>query len=100
MKRYPDCQMDQSRCEACSLSSYGKDCCGAPANLLLYLRKQRGWTRAQAAKQTGVNQRQLQRIETGEADMGNVTLRNAIKIADAYGVNDLRDLIMRDDIDG
>ena len=56
------------------------------------LRLSAGMSRAQLSAASDVNARQIQRIENGEGDMANVTLGNAIKIADALGV-DVRDLI-------
>lgn len=41
---------------------------------------------------SGVNLRQIQRVELGEAEAGNLTAKNLIVIADALGV-DPRDLI-------
>lgn len=51
-----------------------------------------GMTQAQLAEASGVNSRQIQRIENGEAEMSNITLVNAIKISDALGV-DAKELI-------
>ena len=56
------------------------------------LRLSAGMSRAQLSAASDVNARQIQRIENGEGDMANVTLGNAIKIADALGV-DVRELI-------
>ena len=44
------------------------------------------------AEASGVNIRQIQRVELGEAETGNLTARNLIAIADALGV-DVRSLI-------
>ena len=41
---------------------------------------------------SGVNARQIQRIEQGEGKMGNVTLTNALALADALDV-DVRELL-------
>lgn len=51
------------------------------------LRKERGLTQVQLAELSGVNSRQIQRVENGESDMGNVTLRNALALAKALGVS-------------
>lgn len=51
-----------------------------------------GMTQTQLADASGVHSRQIQRIENGEATMANITLSNALKIADALGV-DVKDLI-------
>ena len=47
----------------------------------------KGITQKQLADNSGVNIRQIQRIESGGSDMGNVTLKNAVAIADALGVD-------------
>ena len=51
-----------------------------------------GLTQQQLAKLSGVNPRQIQRVELGESDAGNLTARNLLAIADALGV-DPRELI-------
>ena len=55
-------------------------------------RQNSGMTQKQLADASGVNIRQIQRIENGEGDMSNVTLGNAVKLADALGV-DVKDLL-------
>ena len=44
------------------------------------------------AEASGVNIRQIQRVELGEAEAGNLAAKNLISIADALGV-DVRSLI-------
>ena len=56
------------------------------------LRIAKNMTQKQLAAGSGVNIRQIQRVENGDSDMSNITLGNAIKMADALGV-DVRDLI-------
>lgn len=51
-----------------------------------------GLTQQQLANMSGVNVRQIQRIEDGSSDAGNMTAKNLIAIADAIGV-DIRALI-------
>ena len=51
------------------------------------LRKERGLTQIQLAQMSGVNSRQIQRIENSESDIENVTLRNALALAKALGVS-------------
>lgn len=55
-------------------------------------RKAAGLTQAALAEKAGVNIRQIQKVESGEAAPGNMTARNLLSIADALGV-DVRDLI-------
>ena len=59
---------------------------------LLYYRLKAGLTQSELAKKSGVNIRQIQRVELGEAEAGNLTAKNLIAIADALGV-DVRSLI-------
>lgn len=55
-------------------------------------RKAAGFTQQELADRSGINVRQIQRIENGEAQIGNITLVNAIKLADSLGIH-VRDLI-------
>lgn len=56
------------------------------------LRTAAGLTRAQLAERSGVNARQIQRVENGESAAGNMTLRNALALADALHT-DVRELL-------
>lgn len=51
------------------------------------LRTAKNMTQKQLADGSGVNIRQIQRVENGDSDMSNITLGNAIKLADALGVD-------------
>ena len=62
-----------------------------PVNRLAYLRTCAGLTQQAIADASHVNIRQIQRVESGESEAGNLTLRNAVAIADALGA-DVRDL--------
>lgn len=55
-------------------------------------RVQAGLTQQQLADASGVNMRQIRRVEIGEAEAGNLTARNLLALADALGV-EVRDLI-------
>lgn len=46
-----------------------------------------GLTQMELAEKSGVNSRQIQRIEIGESDAGNLTSRNLLALADALGVD-------------
>ena len=50
------------------------------------LRAAAGLTQAQLAEAAGINVRQIQKIESGEISLVNVTLGNALKLAQALGV--------------
>ena len=56
------------------------------------LRTANNMTQKQLADGSGVNIRQIQRVENGDSDMSNITLGNAIKLADALGV-DVKELL-------
>ena len=56
------------------------------------LRTAKYMTQKQLADGSGVNIRQIQRVENGDSDMSNITLGNAIKLADALGV-DVKELL-------
>ena len=51
------------------------------------LRLKLGLTQKQLAAAAGLNSRQLQKIETGEIKLGNVTLANAARLASALGIS-------------
>lgn len=90
-KRYTECQREDGDCTICSLSNNNRDCRNNPVNRLAYLRTCAGLTQQALSASSGVNIRQIQRVESGESEAGNLTLRNAVAIADALGA-DVRDL--------
>jgi len=47
----------------------------------------------QLADSSRLNIRQVQKLENGERDIGGVSMRIAIALADAVGVSDLRELM-------
>lgn len=55
-------------------------------NDLKTLRGRNGLTQQALAKKSGVNIRQIQRIESGESSIGNITLKNAAALADALEI--------------
>lgn len=91
-KKYADCQRTDGDCTACSLVNYGRDCHNRPITKMEWSRRMAGMTQAQLAEASGVNIRQIQRVELGEAEAGNLTAKNLISIADALHV-DIRRLI-------
>lgn len=97
MKRYPDCIRTDGLCGACSASSYGRDCHNKLINKLLYQRSLADMTQQQVADATGINIRQIQKFESGESDLGNITLRNAIALAVAFNC-DVNDFLSADQI--
>ena len=91
-KKYADCQREDGDCTVCSLVSCGRDCRNRPITKLEWSRRMAGLTQAELSKQSDVNIRQIQRVELGEAEAGNLTAKNIIALADALGV-DVRSLI-------
>lgn len=91
-KKYADCQRADGDCTACSLVNYGRDCHNRPITKLEWSRRMAGMTQAQLAEASGVNIRQIQRVELGEAEAGNLTAKNLLAIAAALGV-DMRELV-------
>lgn len=91
-KKYADCQREDGDCTLCSLVNYGRDCRNRPITKLEWSRRMAGMTQAQLAEKSGVYIRQIQRVELGEAEAGNLTAKNLLSIADALGV-DARGLI-------
>ena len=91
-KKYADCQREDGDCTLCSLVNYGRDCRNRPITKLEWYRRMAGMTQAQLSEKSGVYIRQIQRVELGEAEAGNLTAKNLLSIADALGV-DARDLI-------
>ena len=92
MKRYTDCIRTDGMCGICSLSSRGLDCHNNKINSVLYNRSIMGMAQKELAEKSGINIRQIQKYESGEYDIGNMTLKNAIALADALGC-EMRDLL-------
>lgn len=92
MKRYQDCIRSDGMCGACSLSSRGLDCHNNKINSILYNRSVMGMTQKELSEKSGVNIRQIQKYESGEYDVGNMTLKNAILLSEALEC-DVRDLL-------
>ena len=91
-RKYSDCQRPDGDCTVCSLVSYGRDCHNSPITKLEWARRMAGMTQAELSAKSGVNIRQIQRVEIGEAETGNMTAQNLLAIADALGV-DIRELL-------
>ena len=92
MKRYTDCIRNDGMCGICSMVSMGMDCHNNRINGLLYNRTASEMSQKELSEKSGVNIRQIQRYESATSDTGNMTLKNAIAIADALQC-DVRDLI-------
>lgn len=83
MRRYKDCIRTDGMCGVCSLSSRGLDCHNNKINNVLYNRSVMGMTQQDLADKSGINIRQIQKYESGECDIGNMTLKNAVSLARA-----------------
>lgn len=86
-RKYRDCQRQDGDCTVCSLVSYGRDCHNRPITKLEWARRMAGVTQTELADKSGVNIRQIQRVEIGEAEAGNLTAKNLIAISDALDVD-------------
>ena len=86
-RKYNDCQREDGDCTACSLVNYGRDCHNRSITKLEWSRRMADMTQSELAKKSGVNIRQIQRVELGEAEAGNLTAKNLLAIADALGVD-------------
>ena len=91
-RKYADCQRGDGGCTACSMVNYGSGCHNRPITKLEWSRRMADMTQSELAKKSGVNIRQIQRVELGEAEAGNLSAKNLIAIADALGV-DARELL-------
>lgn len=83
MKRYEDCIRKDGMCGVCSLVNRGMDCHNNRINGILYQRTSLEMSQRELAEKSRVNLRQIQRYENATSDVGNMTLRNALSIADA-----------------
>ena len=92
MKRYQDCIRSDGMCGACSLSNRGLDCHNNKISSILYNRSVMGMTQKELSEKSGVNIRQIQKYESGEYDVGNMTLKNAILLSEALEC-DVRNLL-------
>jgi DNA-binding XRE family transcriptional regulator len=86
-RKYNDCQREDGDCTVCSLVNYGRDCHNRPITKLEWSRRMADMTQAELAKKSGVNIRQIQRVELGEAEAGNLTAKNLLAIAGVLGVD-------------
>lgn len=92
MKRYKDCIRTDGMCGICSLMNRGRDCHNNKINGLMYQRTASEMTQKELAEKANINIRQIQRYEGATSNAGNMTLKNAIAIADVLSC-DVRDLL-------
>lgn len=92
MNRYSDCQKEDGDCESCSYNNYGRDCKNNPVIKLAYYRTLRGYSQQELADKAGCHKNQIQHVEYGKREFGGISVKIALAIADALGV-DVRELI-------
>lgn len=92
IKRYTDCTKSDGDCDSCSLNNYSRDCRNNPVNKLAYYRTLRGYSQRELAEKAGVHKNQIQNVEYGKRNFGGISVRIALKIADALEI-DVRNLI-------
>ena len=86
-RKYGDCQRADGDCTACSLVNYGRDCHNNPITKLEWARRAGGLSLKELSEASGVNIRQIQRVELGESDASNLTAKNLLALADALEVD-------------
>lgn len=91
-RRYSDCQRKDGNCSVCSLVNYGRDCHNRAITPLAWARMAVYMSSTELADKSGVSLRQIQKVESGEINAGNLTARNLLALADALGC-DPRELI-------
>ena len=79
-------------CGMCSMVDMGRDCHANKLNGVIFHRTRLGMTQKELAEKAGINIRQVQKYESGEYDIGNMTLKNALSISEALKC-DVRDLL-------
>lgn len=86
-RKYRDCQRADGNCTICSMVNSGQDCHNRPISKLEWARLGASMSQQQLAAASNVNVRQIQRVELGEAEPGNLTAKNLLALADALGVD-------------
>ena len=86
-RKYGDCQRDDGNCTLCALVNYGRDCHNRPITKLEWARLTAKMTQLQLSEASGVNVRQIQRVELGTSDAGNLTAKNLLAIANALCID-------------
>lgn len=86
-RKYADCQRPDGNCILCSLNNYNLDCHNNHISKLELTRRAAGLSQQQLSEISGVNVRQIRRVELGESTAGNLTASNLLAIADALGVD-------------
>jgi len=72
------------------------DCRKNPSNNLIFCRLRAGLTQQQLAERTGWTVMHISDLETSRKSLGEISLRNAIKLAEALELDDIRELTRGD----
>lgn len=91
-RKYNECVRQDGDCTACALVSYGRDCRNRPITKLEWARRAAGLSQSELAEKAGVHWKQIQKVELGQNDAGNMAARNILAIAEVLGV-EVKDLI-------
>ena len=86
-RKYRDCQRADGDCTVCSLVNYGRDCHNTALTKLEWYRRGAGLSQQELAAKSSVHVRQIQRVELGESEAGNLTAKNLLALADVLGVD-------------
>ena len=91
-RKYRDCSRPDGDCTVCERVTERKDCRGKPITNLEWYRRKANLSIKELSERSGVYYRQIQKVELGTSEAGNMTAKNLIAIADAIGV-DVKNLI-------
>ena len=91
-RKYRDCSRTDGDCTVCERVTDRKDCRGKPITNLEWYRRKANLSIKELSERAGVYYRQIQKVELGTSEAGNMTAKNLIAIADAIGV-DVKNLI-------
>ena len=91
-RKYRDCSRQDGDCTACDRVTDRKDCRGKTITNLEWYRRKANLSIKELSERSGVYYRQIQKVELGSSEAGNMTAKNLIAIADAIGV-DVKNLI-------
>lgn len=86
-RKYSDCNLHNGNCTECARAVNGVDCHGRAISKLEWARLAAGMSQQQLSAASGVNVRQIQRVEYGESEPGNLAVRTIFALADALDVD-------------
>ena len=91
-RKYRDCSRKDGDCTVCGMVADRKDCHGKTITNLEWHRRKAKLSIKELSERSGVYYRQIQNVELGSSDAGNITAKNLIALADAIGV-DVKELV-------